>query len=175
MSELELFDTEELIALIHLDVEEKQWEKALAKCKTGLKREDCPADLYAIAGRLYGQLHLFKHAETQYRRFLEHKPGHLPEHFELGMTLFDQGNLDKALSIWSDVLETDPHHPPSRFYLGIGSIQQGDLARARQHFEVILQRTPPNNFYYSKAREELTRLEEVAIRGQGDVVSDAIN
>lgn len=166
MSDLTIFDTEELIALLKIDAEDKKWEQALAKCKVTLQREDCPAELYAISGRLYGQLKLFKHAETQYRQFLAFNPARFPERFELGMTLYDQGKLEDAMTIWMDVLSDETNHPPSHFYLGLCEIQRGDLGKARQHFETILQRAPSNNFYYGKAREELTRLEEHAIREQ---------
>lgn len=158
MPDLSLFDQHELLALVKLDIENKQLEGALAKLKHLTQQDACPAEAYSIAGKLYAQLQLFEHAEAMFQRFLAIHPNEQHTQFELGMVMLDQSKADEALKQWSKILEQDAMHPPSLFYSAAANLQLGKLSESKSLLEIILQHIPASNLYYGRAREELARL-----------------
>lgn len=160
MFDASLFDEQELMTLIKLDIDNKDLAGALTKIKTALKLEHTPTPLFAIAGKVYAQLRLFGHAETMYSRFMAEDNDHQHEKFELGMVMLEQGKTEPALAIWSEILAVEPQNPPALFYSAIAQLQQGDLAKGESMLRGLLEHIPTSNLYYERAREELRHIEE---------------
>lgn len=147
------FDALELVALARADIEQNRLDKALAKLKQALTREDVPADAYAVTARLYAQLGLYDRAKGLFERYLAQDPGAVLETFQLGMTHYDAGELDQALGVWDELLAEQPVHPPALFYKGLVLAQSGQPVDALQALDVLLKSAPTDNLYFERAKE----------------------
>lgn len=147
------FDAEELVALARLDIEQNRLDRALGKLKRALTYEDVPAEGFAAAARVYGQLGLYERAKGLFAQFLEREPGAVLESFQLGMTHYDAGETDQALAVWENLLLEQPVHPPALFYKGLVLAQSGQPADALQTLDVLLKSAPADNLYFGRAKE----------------------
>lgn len=147
------FDGPELVALARADVEQNRLDRALAKLKRALTLSDIPAEGYAVAARLYGQLGLFDRAKDLFERYLKVAPDAVLETFQLGMTHYDAGEMDQALAVWDKLLVGQPVHPPALFYKGLVLAQSGQAADALQTLDVLLKSASADNLYFGRAKE----------------------
>ena len=148
-------DTDELIALIKLDLEKGNIEKALLKLKEVIKDKNVPSEAYAIAARTYAQLGLFERAKDNFNRYLENNPDATTELFQLGMSHLDCGEKQEALGIWDRLLKKAPVHPPALFYKGLVLAQSGKIADAKQSLDTLLKSANVDNLYFGRAKELL--------------------
>jgi tetratricopeptide (TPR) repeat protein len=155
------FDSDELIALAGVDMKNGQLESALLKVKHVLCGDGENSRALTLGAKLYAQLALFDKAKGLYKRLLEQSPESTTERFEYGMVHFDQGNISDALSIWHELLGMVPVHPPALFYRGLAQLQLGNEADARKSFGVLLQTAPADNLYFGRAKDLLTKLDQV--------------
>src|SRR6266481_3978252 len=94
-SDIDGFETDELLALARLALESSDFEGALRKLKRVVNAENAPAEGLALAARVYAQLKLFDRAEKLYQRFLDKHPDATLERFQLGMTRFEGGKASQ--------------------------------------------------------------------------------
>jgi tetratricopeptide (TPR) repeat protein len=153
------FDPEELLALARRDLDAGRLEEALLKLKRLIAGKDALVDAFPFAARVYGQLGLIEKARACYKRYLEAKPGALPESFELGITYFEGGDPKEARQIWDRVLSAAPTHPPTLFYSGLLAARDGRVPDARRNLDVLFKSTPADNLYVTRGRELLNDIE----------------
>ena len=153
------FDPEELFALARRDLDAGRLEEALLKLKQVIAGNDAIVDAFPFAARVYGQLGLIEKARTCYKRYLDAKPGAVPESFELGITYFEGGEPKEARQIWDRVLSAVPTHPPTLFYSGLLAARDGRIPDARRNLDVLFKSTPANNLYVTRGRELLSDIE----------------
>jgi tetratricopeptide (TPR) repeat protein len=149
------FDSDELMALVKLDIEKGEIEKALLKIKEILADKNPPVEAYAIAARTYAQLGLFERAKDNFKAYLKANPEATIEAFQLGMVHFDSGENEAALSMWDAILKKEPVHPPALFYRGLLLAQTGKLADAKQSLDTLLKSAAVDNLYFGRAKELL--------------------
>ena len=155
----ETFDSDELLALARLALENNQIESALEKLKKLIGDANPPAESLALAARVYAQLRLFGKSAQLYERYLEKHPNALLERFQLGMTRFDAGQPAQALEVWETVLRTQPDYPPALFYKGLVLSQAGKAGEAKPLLEGLLKSVPADNFYFGRAKELIQAIE----------------
>lgn len=155
---LDLYDTEELLALARLDMNRNQYDEALWKLKRVLQENDPPMEAVSMAARLYAQIGLFHRAQALFNRYIERDADAVTETFQLGMTYLDAGNRDEALQVWDRLLQKHPTHPPAMFYRGLALAQRGEAAAARDQLEHLLKIAPSDNLYFTRARDLLLEL-----------------
>ncbi|MFC4161870.1 tetratricopeptide repeat protein [Chitinimonas lacunae] len=158
MTDLNLFDNDELLALAQLDIGAERLDAALAKLKTLLNREAPPVAALALAGRLYAQIGLLDKARLHFEQYLAYHPEAVNERFQLGMVHFDGGNSEHALELWGQVRESFPHHPPALFYSALAIGRAGRDHEARALLQTLLNTAEPDNLYSGRAKELLASL-----------------
>src|SRR5256885_17087535 len=52
-----------------------------------------------------------------------------------GITLADQGKVDRAVQIFNGILQSDPNNAPALQNLGIAALRRDDLAAAQQNLD----------------------------------------
>lgn len=143
---------EEILAIARLDVSQGRTEQALRRLKSLIELPDPPADALALAGRVYAELGLAGESEACYRRYLADRPDAVHECFELGVLLFQTGQLGAAQEHWDALLARAPAHAPTLFYRGLLALRTGGRDEARAHLEALLRTAAPDNAYVAKAR-----------------------
>lgn len=159
MSEFEILDGDELLALARIDIEAGRLDGALLKVKWALKKDNSSLEAISMSARLYAQLRLTTKAVDAYKLFLQQRPEAMTETFQLGMVHMESGMRSEALSYWTQVLEADPAHPPSLYFSAIARLEQGEAEAAQRHLNVLLNSASVDNLYYSKAKDLLLSLE----------------
>jgi len=154
------FDSEELLALARMDMEQNHVDSALLKIKQVLKTDKGNAEALSFGGRIYAQLGLFNKAKACFKQFLEISPDSDIDKFQFGMVHFDSGDQDAALAIWNELLAKQPTHPPSLFYKGLVLAQKNNLADARATLNILLQSAPADNLYFGRGKELLQNLDK---------------
>ena len=56
-------------------------------------------------------------------------------HFEFGLVMVEDGNLDKAIAGFREALELDPCHGMALYHLGYALQKKGKLDEAIEHLE----------------------------------------
>jgi len=156
---LESFDTNEILALARLDIEQSRIDQGFFKIKHLLKTDAADPEVLTMAGKLYAQLGLFDNAINCFKQYLELKPEDVLEKFQYGMVHFDNGDDDNALIIWDELLSANPTHPPALFYKGMVLAKQNKLADAKQTLSILLQSAPADNLYFERAKELLQAMD----------------
>ena len=152
------FDCPELVALARLDMNKGQLDQALAKIKRATRMEPHNSEALLLNAKLYAQLRLFDKAKQCYSQFLELNPEVHTEKFEYGMVHFENKEVDRALTLWNEVLSVMPQHPPALFYKGLAMAQKGQLDSARQTLEMLLRAVAADNLYFERAKELLAKI-----------------
>jgi tetratricopeptide (TPR) repeat protein len=150
--------SEELFALARLDAEAGRSEQALRKLKLLVAEPQPPLEALAMAGRIYAQLRLVEQAQSCYRRYLAARPDALHESFELGVLLFESGDLHGAGTQWGQLLARVPTYPPTLYYSALLAAREGRRTDALKHLEALLSAAAPDNVYVDRARELLTEV-----------------
>lgn len=155
----DIFDADELIALARHDIEKNQLEQALEKLKCVLAGDVAADEALALAGRVYGQLGLFKRAQESLRRYLALHPGAASEQFQLAMSHYSNGEPAEAQRHWNAILRIHPTYPPALYYNGLSLAQQGKPMEAKRSLDILLQSAAPDNLYAGKGRELLQSID----------------
>lgn len=166
-----IFDADELLALARHDLERGQLDQALHRLKRLVGESDPKPEALVLAGRLYAQLGLSEHAQRLFEKYLMAKPDAVHETFELGMTYFDSGKVEKALEMWAKVLVQQPTYPPALFYNGLASARDGKLTDAKRNLDILLKSAPADNLYFTKGKDLLREIDQALI--QADQVPPA--
>lgn len=169
-SKFTAFETDELIALARLDMDEKHYDEALWKLKQVLCEAEPPAEALSMSARLYAQIGLFARARGLYERYMALESDAIPERFQLGMTYLDGGEPTEALAVWEPLLQDVPNFPPALFYRGLALARVGQLDAARKQLDDITRMLPADNLYFGRARE---LLQELSQAGAAGVAGDA--
>lgn len=161
-------DVDELLALVKLDLEKGEIEKALIKLKEIVAHKKPPMEAYSVLARTYAQLGLFERAKENFKIYLKANPDATVESFQLGMSHFDSGEREQALAIWDQILEKEPVHPPALYYRGLAFAQLGKLADAEQALDTLLKSAAADNLYFGRARELLQAINSGQIQGKNN-------
>lgn len=152
----ELFDHDELIALIKQDMKTQQFSEALGKIKFILKEEKIPVELFSLAGKLYATLELFERARFFFSEYIRHVPDAFVESFQLGMVEKDMGNIDSAIEIWKKL--TADNNPEVLYYLADAYVVKFMFNDARDCLLSILENAPDDSKYLALADQLLNRI-----------------
>lgn len=155
----DIFDADELIALARHDIEKNQLEQALEKIKCVLAGEAPADEALAMAGRVYGQLGLFKRAQESFRRYLALHPDAANEQFQLAMSHYSNGEVADAQGHWDAILRSHPTYPPALYYNGLSLAQQGKPMEAKRSLDILLQSAAQDNLYVGKGKELLQSID----------------
>ena len=158
---MDLFESDELMALARLDIERNELDEALWKLKQVIAETNPPIEALAMTARLYAQLGLLERAKPLYQRYLEEQPDAINETFQFGMVHFDAGQQVEALNIWDGLLKSQPTHPPALFYRALALHQLGQLPEARHSLDILLKSAAPDNLYFNRAKELLQTIENL--------------
>lgn len=154
MKNLDIFDSDELVALAQHDLNADRLEAALAKLKQVLAFEGpIPVVALSMVARIYAQLHLWSRAKDYFEQFLQHQPAAVEETFQLGMVHYDMGQPIEAADYWRQVLAIVPTHPPALFYSALLASQSGELAEALSLLDQLEANSPADNLYHMRGKE----------------------
>lgn len=159
-SVLETLDSDELLALARMDMDQNRVDQALIKLKHLLNTDKGNSAALAMGGKVYAQLGLFDKAKNCFKQYLEINPASVIDKFQYGMVHFDSGDKDAALVIWNELLAKQPTHPPSLFYKGLLLAQTNHSADARATLSILLQSAPADNLYFGRAKELLQAMDK---------------
>jgi len=160
-------DTDELLAFVRINIENRELEPALLKLKTIMGNSDVPAEAYLIAARLYASLGLFLKSQEHYKLYNSAEPQNTIGRFELGMTLFDSNDDTGALEHWKLILDDNPTHPPALFYTALAQAKLGDIATAQSQLDILMKSVAADNAYFQKGRELAASLDAQQGTGKG--------
>jgi tetratricopeptide (TPR) repeat protein len=163
LNNLEKFDSDEIVALARLDMEQGRVEQALLKLKALLAHASPPPEAISMAAKIYAQLGLFDRAKSLFERYLSIRPEAVEEEFQLGMVQLDKGESDQALQTWQGMLKRMPTFPPGLFYSAVVLNGQGKMADAIRHLDVLIKTAPADNLYFGRSKELLQSIERGAM------------
>lgn len=152
------FDLDESLALARHEIESKQYASALGRLKALAQESPPSAQAVLLLARLHGQLGLPERAQAGFERYLELEPAAVHERFELGVSLFEQGQVERALQAWGRVLEQVSTYPPALYFSAVAHAQTGARSQAEQLLQALLQSTAVDNMYHERGRELAQRL-----------------
>lgn len=153
--DLQKLEDDEIMALLKIDLQKEDFDKALIKTKY-IKKPDQEA--ISLIAKVYAQIGLFEKSRKYYEQFLKKDTGAVNERFQLGMVLHDSGDVQGAYQEWNNVLESEPTHPPTLFYKGLTLANEGKLAEAQQIITLLLQTAASDNLYFGRAKNLLDNM-----------------
>lgn len=156
----ELYDVEELLALARMDLEKNSYQESLWKIKLAMKKCKQGEEAYALAGRVYAQIGLYEKANVAYQAFIDHNPDATLERFQLGMSLFDSGEIEQAQKNWESLLEISPVYAPALYYMAVSYLHTDNIDLTRSYSATLLSSVEPDNYYYGLTQQLLEKLEQ---------------
>jgi len=159
-SNLSILDNEELLNLTRWQLDQGQFGDALISVKHALLRDDKSMECYRLGAKIYAQLGLLDQAKKAFEAFLEHEPEALTEAFQYGMVHYDNGENEKAIEIWRDILEKEATYPPALFYSALAQANSKQPAKAIEHLNVLIKSAPSDNLYFERGRELIQAIEQ---------------
>jgi predicted Zn-dependent protease len=166
------FTLDESLALASHEIESKQYAQALGRLKALAQEEPAAPAAVLLLARLHGQLHLPQRAQAGFERFLALEPNATHERFELGMTLFEQGQYGGALQTWYTVLLQVPQYPPALYFSAVAHAQTGARAQAERTLQELFEVTNEDNMYHERGRELAQRLSGAPTLGAAVPLAD---
>jgi tetratricopeptide (TPR) repeat protein len=154
---LELFEHDELLALIKINIKNERYDAALEMVKFLLQEEKIPVELFSLAGKLYATLELFGKAKFFFSEYTRLVPDSSMEFFQLGMVEKDLGDIDSAIDIWKQ-LPLNGDNPEVLYYLADAYIVKSKFDDARQCLLNILENAPDDSKYLALADQMLNRI-----------------
>jgi tetratricopeptide (TPR) repeat protein len=155
--EYNLFDHDELMALIKHDMKSQNYDKALEKIKLILKEEKIPVEIFSLSGKLYATLELFERAKFFFSEYVRHVPDADIELFQLGMVEKDMGNFDAAIEIWKKIA-AEKSDPEVLYFLADTYVTKFMFDEARECLLNILENAPDDSKFLSLADQLLNRI-----------------
>lgn len=164
MQNLDIFNTDEVLALAELDLERENFQDSLYKLKYLSQQGVVNDELDAMLGSAYAKLKLFNSAAEHYDRLLERNDTRLHERFQLGMVNYELGNNDVAIKCWDRVLETEPFYPPVLFHKALLLIELNQTEDAKRLLNALLGAVEETNYYAEQATNILKELDTLSAR-----------
>lgn len=165
MQHIELFSTDELLALAALDLEQENLAEGLEKLKYLLRQEVISDELDSMLGSVYAKLQLFSDAVEHYSALLERTPSRQHERFQLGMVYREMDELAKAVECWDKVLEEQENYPPVLFHKALLLLATDDVEECSSLLQQLIATADSDNYYVERARgalEELSVTDDIA-------------
>jgi len=159
-SNLDILDDEELLNLTRWQLDQGEFGNALISVKYALLRDSKSVECYRLGAKIYAQLGLLEHAKKAFESFLEHEPEALIEEFQYGMVHYDNGESEKAIEIWDEVLEKEATYPPALFYSALAQANTEQPALAIERLDTLIKSAPSDNLYYERGRELIQAIEQ---------------
>lgn len=153
ISALDVLDIEELIHVTRWQIEQAQFGDALVSIKHAMQRDDHPDTVYSLAGKIYAQLGLMQQAKQAFEVFLKREPDALNDLFQYGMVHYENRELDKAISIWNQVLDKNRNYPPALFYSALAYANGHDTGKALKIIDQLIKSAPADNLYVERGQE----------------------
>lgn len=119
--------------------------------------EDEIAFFLAVTAAMLGDA---ERSVTLYEDLLTRQPLNTAILCNLGFAEFDLGELEASQQTFQHALDIDHEAKLAHFGLGLVHKFRGEAVPARRHFELFLQKEPPNSLWSQRARKHL---EEVAL------------
>ncbi|MEZ8082578.1 tetratricopeptide repeat protein [Enterovibrio norvegicus] len=165
MQHLDLFNTDELLALAALDLEKENLAEGLEKLKYLARSETVSDELDSMLGSVYAKLQLFQYAVEHYSALLNRSPSRLHEKFQLGMVYREMDEYEKAAECWDSVLESEENYPPVLFHKALLLLTIDDENESKVMLKQLIATADEDNYYVERARgvlEELDATDDVA-------------
>ncbi|CAH7138883.1 TPR_REGION domain-containing protein [Vibrio chagasii] len=156
--ELELFSSDELLALAAIDLEKNELALGLEKLKLMRKKGVVSDELDSMLGSVYAKLQLFIDAAECYSRLLERAPSRVHERFQLGMVYREIGEIDKALEHWDMVLGDEPNYPPVLFHKAVLLLNNNDESECRYLLTLLIESAEEDNYYAQNGKKLIDEL-----------------
>lgn len=164
MTDLSLFEADELLALAQIDLNDNKIDHALGKLKYAHHHTaQCPDVVLALLAKIYAQLRLFDRAKPLFAEFLDQHPDAINERFQYGMVHLDSGEPEKSIEIWSAVIQQSPTHPPCLYFSAIARLELNQPNEAKRLLDILLQTAPVDNLYFGRAKELLANFDRKGI------------
>ena len=171
---------EPLSALVQLDLQAKQPQKARERVEQRLAQAPGDSLLLLLAGRTWGATGDLAGAEAYFRRAIEADPSNLPAYTQLGQLYLAQRKVDQALAEFDRAAARQPKAIASRTMAAMILQSQGKEAEAQKRYEQILEAEPraavaANNlaWMYASRGEQLDRALELAQAAKAQAPDDA--
>ncbi|MBI4054667.1 MAG: DUF2723 domain-containing protein [Elusimicrobia bacterium] len=118
-------------------LQEEHPGSALGYYRQGLRGSPRDARLHYHVGLAQRRMGRLGEAESAFRRALQ--MGDLPEaKNDLGLLYFQRGRMDRALSLWEELIREHPRFAPAQFNLGLAYGRRGDSSRALEAYQTYL-------------------------------------
>lgn len=163
MIDLEVFESDELLALIKIDVEQNKMDEALYKLKHLTIKSDAPEESYSLLARVYAKLGLYRRAREWYTKFINNQPEAIIEKFQLGLTYHDEELNDEAVKVWDELLLAEANYPPALFYKALVFSNAGHIVDAQAMLNALFETAQQDNIYVEQGRELAKTLDEQSI------------
>ncbi|MCG7489163.1 tetratricopeptide repeat protein [Vibrio sp. Of14-4] len=167
MLNLNLFSTEELLALSAQDLEKNELATGLEKLKFLLDQGVVSDELDSMLGSVYAKLQLFTEAAERYSALLDRDPSRLHERFQLGMVYRELGETSKALENWDQVLSTDSNYPPVLFHKALVLLAENETKDAEDLLMQLTSTAEADNYYAERAVELINELGAIEPNPEG--------
>ncbi|EHU9472031.1 tetratricopeptide repeat protein [Vibrio vulnificus] len=164
MQNLDIFSTDEVLALAELDLEREKFEDGLYKLKHLSQQGVINDELDAMLGSTYAKLKLFNSSAEHYGRLLERNDTRLHERFQFGMVNYELGNNDVAIKCWDRVLETEPFYPPVLFHKALLLLELDQVEDASRLLNTLLSSVEETNYYAEQATNIVKELDTLSAR-----------
>ena len=102
----------------------------------------CGVVLLALVFLTWRQTAVYHNVVTLYTATLTKNPGCWMAHYNLGITLNDQGDADRAIAHYRQAVELRPSYAEAHYNLGRLLAQKGQLDEALVHYEKALEINP---------------------------------
>ena len=166
-----VFDGEELLVLARLDLEKGVIEQGFSKLKQAVAMDDCPPAARLELARLFAQLGLRGKARVQFEAYLQAKPEDVDATFQLGMTRFEDGETEAALTLWDRVLQQSSQYPPALYFRAVAAARQGQRIEAKAMLRTALEVIPADNLYFTRSRDLLSSIDAAERAGKAEPVA----
>ncbi|WP_318468202.1 tetratricopeptide repeat protein [Photobacterium leiognathi] len=159
MQHLDLFNTDELLALAALDLEKENLAEGLEKLKYLTSKEIVSDELDSMLGSVYAKLQLLQNAVDHYSALLNRTPSRLHERFQLGMVYRELNEFEKAAENWDAVLEVEENYPPVLFHKALLLLAVDDAKESKVLLNRLLETADKDNYYVERAQGVLEELD----------------
>jgi protein O-mannosyl-transferase len=102
----------------------------------------CLPLLVTLATLTWRQCGIYADLETLYRATIARNPDCFMAHYNLGIALGEQGQLDQAISHYQDAIRLKPGYADAHNNLGNALSEQGQLDQAISHFQEAIRLMP---------------------------------
>lgn len=139
-----------------------QYEKAIDLYNITLEFHPNYALAHYNQGNAYNALHQFQDAQESYVKALQNNPDLASHLYTQAIKLFEEGEMDQAISLYKSILDFDPTVGIVYYHLGLARKGQGNFAEAAEAFQKGADLLPDDINVLIQQAEVLTILQEYA-------------